>query len=56
MKLGAVGLDDNDKFAFIAEIIQNSADLGHFHVNTRESIPNDFLEKACSVISNLTIE
>lgn len=56
VKLGAVDLDDNDKFAFIAEIIQNGADLGYFHVNTRKSIPNDFLEKACSVISNLTIE
>ena len=57
VKLGKVDLDDNDKFAFIAEIIQNGADLGYFHVNTKEgSIPNDFLEKACSVISNLTIE
>lgn len=56
VKLGAVNLDDNDKFAFIAEIIQNGAALGYFHVNSRRSIPNDFLKKACLVISNLTIE
>lgn len=56
VKLGTIDLDDNDKFAFIAEIIQNGADLGYFHVNTSKSIPRDFLQKACSVISNLTAE
>lgn len=56
VKLGAVNLDDNDKFAFIAEIIQNGAELGYFHVNSNKHIPSDFLEKACSVISNLNIE
>lgn len=56
VKLGTVNLDDNDKFAFIAEIIQNGADLGYFHINTRKSIPTDFLEKTCSIISNLMVE
>lgn len=56
VKLGKIDLDDNDKFAFIAEIIQNGADLGYFHVNTRKSIPSDFLQKACSVIANLIVE
>ncbi len=56
VKLGAVSLDDNDKFAFIAEIIQNGAELGYFHVNSSKRIPADFLKKACSVISNLNIE
>jgi len=56
VKLGAVNLDDNDKFAFIAEIIQNGAELGYFHVNSNKHIPSDFLEKACLVISNLNIE
>lgn len=56
VKLGAVNLDDNDKFAFIAEIIQNGAELGYFHVNSNNHIPSDFLEKACLVISNLNIE
>lgn len=56
VKLGAVNLDDNDKFAFIAEIIQNGAELGYFHVNSNKHIPSDFLEKAYSVISDLNIE
>ena len=56
VKLGAVNLDDNDKFAFIAEIIQNGAELGYFHVNLNNHIPSNFLEKACSVISDLNIE
>ena len=56
VKLGAVNLDDNDKFAFIAELIQNGAELGYFHVNSSKRIPADFLKKACSVISNLNIE
>lgn len=56
VKSGTVDLNDNDKFAFIAEIIQNGADLGYFHVNKRKSIPTDFLEKTCSVISNLEVE
>lgn len=41
VKLGTVSLDDNDKFAFIAEIIQNGAELGYFHINSGKSIPND---------------
>ena len=56
VKLGAVNLDDKDKFAFIAEIIQNDAEMGYFHVNSNEHIPSDFLEKAYSVISDLNIE
>lgn len=56
VKLGGVNLDDNNKFAFIAEIIQNGAELGYFHVNSSERIPSDFLERACSVISSLNIE
>ena len=56
VKLGALSLDDNDKFAFIAEIIQNGAKLGYFHVNSNKHIPSNFLEKACSVISDLNIE
>lgn len=56
VKLGAVNLDDNDKFAFIAEIIQNGAEIGYFHVNLNNHIPSDFLKKACLVISNLNIE
>ncbi len=42
MKLGEVNLDDNDKFAFIAEIIQNGAERGYFHVNSSKHIPNNF--------------
>lgn len=56
VKLGTVDLNDNDKFAFIAEIIQNGADLGYFHVNRRKSIPTDFLDNACLIISNLMVE
>ena len=56
VKLGAVNLDNNDKFAFIAEIIQNDAEVGYFHVNSRRTIPDDFLKKACSVILSLNIE
>lgn len=56
VKLGKVNLDDNDKFAFIAEIIQNGAELGYFHVNSNKHIPSNFLEKACLVISNLKFE
>ncbi len=56
VKLGTVKLNDNKKFAFIAEIIQNSAEMGYFHVNSSQHIPSDFLEKASSVISTLNIE
>ena len=56
VKSGTIDLDDNDKFAFIAEIIQNGADLGYFHVNKRKNIPCDFLQKASSVILNLLVE
>lgn len=56
VKLGAFNLDDNDKFAFIAEIIQNGAALGYFHVNSGKRIPNDFLKKAYAAISRLTVE
>lgn len=56
VKSGAVNLDDNDKFAFIAEIIQTSAELGYFHINSKERIPNDFLKKTYSYISRLTVE
>ena len=56
VKLGAVNLNDNDKFAFIARIIQNGGEMGYFHVNSNKNIPNNFLEKASSVILNLKKE
>ena len=56
VKLGEINLDNNDKFAFIAEIIQNKAEKGYFHVKSNKSIPNDFLKKACSEILKLSSE
>ena len=56
VKLGALNLNDNDKFAFITEIIQNGAEKVYFHVNSSRHIPSDFLKKSCSVISSLNIE
>lgn len=56
VKLGRINLDENDKFAFITEIIQNGAEKGYFHVNSNESIPCDFLEEWNSVLSKLNRE
>lgn len=56
VKLGKVDLGEEDKFAFIVEVLENGADCGYFHVNPRESIPTDFIDKACSAISNLLME
>lgn len=56
VKLGKVNLGEEDKFAFIVEVLENGADCGYFHVNPRESIPTDFIDKACSAISNLLME
>lgn len=56
VKLGRIDLDENDKFAFITEIIQNGAEKGYFHVNSNESIPCDFLEEWNSVLSKLNRE
>lgn len=56
VKLGEINLDNNDKFVFIAEIIQNKAEKGYFHVKSSKSIPNDFLNKACSEILKLSSE
>lgn len=56
VKLGKINLNDNDKFAFITEIIQNNAHKGFFHIRTGKSIPTDFLRTSRDVIKKLKIE
>lgn len=56
VKHGAVNLNDNDKFSFIIEILQNKAKYGYFHITTDKKIPNDFVEQSLVYIENLLIE
>ena len=56
VKSGKVDIDNNDKFAFIAELIQDDAEWGYFHIKPGKSIPNDFFKKARSTILNLMTE
>mgnify|MGYP000700889103 CR=1 FL=1 len=44
VKSGKVNLKKNDKFAFIAELLQDEAQYGYFHINSTQEIPVDFID------------
>lgn len=53
VKSGKVDLNKNDKFAFIAELVQDEAQYGYFHINSTEQIPVDFIDVALEYIADL---
>lgn len=52
-KIGAVSLEDNDKFAFVIGILQNNAEHGYFHVNKTQKIPINFLSTSLEYAKQL---
>ena len=56
VKAGKVKLDDNDKFTFLIELIENDTADGYFHINTSSKIPNDFCKKTLEQINNLLVD
>ena len=49
-------LDENDKFSFVIEILQNSAKYGYFHIVNGKSIPKDFVQSTLKYIETLFFE
>lgn len=56
VKAGAIKLEANDKFSFIAEILQNNADYGYFHIINKKKIPTDFVSSTLTYIKGLQSE
>lgn len=56
VKYGAISLDENDKFSFVIEILQNSAKYGYFHIVNGKSIPKDFVQSTLKYIETLFFE
>lgn len=56
VKHGAVKLDENDKFSFVIEILQNCADYGYFHITRGKSIPSNFVDATLKHIQKLLKE
>ena len=56
VKAGAIKLEANDKFSFIAEILQNNADYGYFHIINKKKIPTDFVSSTLTYIKELQSE
>lgn len=53
VKAGAIKLEQNDKFSFIIEILQNDAECGYFHIVNGKSIPKDFVSSTLAYTSML---
>lgn len=56
VKSGKVNLKKNDKFAFIAQLLQDEAQYGYFHINSTQQIPVDFIDVALEYIGDLKTE
>lgn len=56
VKSGKVNLKKNEKFAFIAELLQDEVQYGYFHINSAQKIPTDFIDVALEYISDLKIK
>lgn len=56
VKSGKVRLKNNDKFAFVVELLQNEAQYGYFHVNSTQPIPVDFIDVALEYINDLKVK
>lgn len=56
VKVGKVALKDNDKFAFIIELIENDNAKGYFHINRSEKIPTDFCKRTLDHITLIRSE
>ncbi len=56
VKSGKVDLKKNDKFAFIAELLQDEVEYGYFHINSTQQIPVDFIDMALDYINELKVE
>ena len=53
VKSGRVNLKKNDKFAFIAELLQDEVQYGYFHINRTQRIPTDFIDVTLDYIKDL---
>lgn len=51
VKAGKVDLNDNDKFAFVIELLENDNAKGYFHINKSAKIPTNFCEKTLNHIT-----
>ena len=56
VKAGKVDLKKNDKFAFVAELLQDEAQYGYFHINNAQQIPVDFIDVALDYIKELKVK
>ena len=56
VKAGAVKIEQNDKFSFVIEILQNEAKYGYFHISNGKRIPADFVSSTLTYISMLKNE
>lgn len=56
VKAGAVRLENNDKFSFIIELLQNEAEYGYFHIAKGKRIPTDFASSTLAYIDMLKNE
>lgn len=53
VKAGAIRLEQNDKFSFVIEILQNEAEYGYFHIANGKRIPVDFVSSTLTYTSML---
>ena len=56
VKAGSISLGDNDKFAFIIEILENNAERGYFHITNGKGIPSDFVSTTKAYIETLIMQ
>ena len=55
VKAGAIRLEQNDKFSFVIEILQNEAEYGYFHIANGKRIPVDFVSSTLTLKSLSTL-
>lgn len=56
VKAGTIYLNENDKFSYIIEILQNNAKHGYFHIANGKKIPDDFVNSTLTYINKLQCE
>ena len=50
VKAGAIRLEQNDKFSFVIEILQNEAEYGYFHIANGKRIPVAAIAKRVGIL------
>lgn len=56
VKAGAINSKDDDKFAFIIELLENDDAEGYFHITNNKKLPKDFVKISLSFIDQLLDE